>query len=191
MEQRNAWIYCRIDAPEDTHGALKGQYEQLERYAEQMGFTVVGSSRDLGSGTHKISTGLQTAIDAAKTGAFSILLVTSIARLERESVCVEPICYTLAYHDIHVLAAGGQRERPERSRTMSMQVKTIFDEYPDIVEVELLCKMLGGISKKLAYRLLSENEIHSVRVGRSYKIPKVCIIDYLIGENLCHITLKQ
>lgn len=74
---------------------------------------------------------------------------------------------------------------------MKTQTTAIFDEYPDIVEVELLCKMLGGISKKLAYRLLSENEIHSVRVGRSYKIPKVCIIDYLIGESLCHITLNQ
>ncbi len=74
---------------------------------------------------------------------------------------------------------------------MKQEIIAVFDEYPDIVEVELLCKMLGGISKKLAYRLLAENEIHSVRVGRSYKIPKVCIIDYLIGENLCHISLKQ
>lgn len=74
---------------------------------------------------------------------------------------------------------------------MKAKAAMIFDEYPDIVEVEILCKMLGGISKKLAYRLLAEHEIHSVRVGRSYKIPKVCIIDYLIGENLCHIALKQ
>ena len=50
MDQKSAWIYCRIDAPEDTHGALKGQYERLETYAAQMGFTVVGSSQDLGSG---------------------------------------------------------------------------------------------------------------------------------------------
>lgn len=74
---------------------------------------------------------------------------------------------------------------------MKQEIVAVFNEYPDIVEVELLCKMLGGISKKLVYRLLAENEIHSVRVGRSYKIPKVCIIDYLIGENLCHISLKQ
>lgn len=55
----------------------------------------------------------------------------------------------------------------------------------------MLCEMLGGISRKLAYRLLSEQEIHSIRIGRSYKIPKVCVIDYIIGENLCHITLQQ
>lgn len=73
----------------------------------------------------------------------------------------------------------------------TQEVVALFDTYPDIVEVHALCEMLGGISRKLAYRLLSENEIHSVRVGRCYKIPKVCIIDYIIGENLCHITLKQ
>ena len=40
---------------------------------------------------------------------------------------------------------------------MKQEIIAVFDEYPDIVEVELLCKMLGGISKKLAYRLLAEN----------------------------------
>ena len=74
---------------------------------------------------------------------------------------------------------------------MSKQFTAIFDSYPDVVEVDALCEMLGGISRKLAYRLLAENEIHSVRIGRSYKIPKACVIDYLIGENLCHITLRQ
>lgn len=102
MEQKRAWIYCRIDAPEDTHGTLKGQYEQLERYAEQLGFAVVGSSQDLGNGTQKISTGLQTAIDAAKAGAFSILLITSSACLGREGACVELILYALGYHGVQV-----------------------------------------------------------------------------------------
>ena len=26
---KQAWIYCAIDAPEDTHGVLKGQFRQL------------------------------------------------------------------------------------------------------------------------------------------------------------------
>ena len=44
-----SWIYCRIDAPEDTHGALKGQKKELMDYAEQMGFEVVGESEDIRS----------------------------------------------------------------------------------------------------------------------------------------------
>ena len=71
-----------------------------------------------------------------------------------------------------------------------MKQQAMFMEYPDVVEVDDLRKMLGGISKKLAYRLLAEEEIRSVRVGRAYKIPKLCVIEYLLGEEMCHINLS-
>lgn len=71
-----------------------------------------------------------------------------------------------------------------------MKKQSMFENYPDVVEVDDLRKMLGGISKKLAYRLLSDQEIRSVRVGRTYKIPKICVIEYLIGEEMCHINLS-
>lgn len=60
----------------------------------------------------------------------------------------------------------------------------MFEKYPDVVEVKELCQILGGISKKLAYRSLANGEIFSVRVGRSYKIPKVSVIAYLTGHVL-------
>ena len=65
----------------------------------------------------------------------------------------------------------------------------LFEDYPDVVEVADLRQMLGGISKKLAYQLLSSQEIHSVRIGRAYKIPKVSVIEYLVGEEMCHISI--
>ena len=71
-----------------------------------------------------------------------------------------------------------------------MSKATMFDNYPDVVEVDDLRVMLGGISKKLAYRLLADQEIRSVRVGRSYKIPKICVIEYLMGEEICHINIS-
>ena len=71
-----------------------------------------------------------------------------------------------------------------------MKKQAMFENYPDDVEVDDLRKMLGGISKKLAYRLLSDQEIRSVRVGRAYKIPKICVIEYLLGEEMCHISLS-
>lgn len=70
-----------------------------------------------------------------------------------------------------------------------MQTRAMFDNYPDVVDVPTLRKMLGGISKKLAYRLLTEGEIKSVRIGRSYRIPKTCVIDFLLGEEMCHIDI--
>lgn len=66
----------------------------------------------------------------------------------------------------------------------------MFENYPDVVEVDDLRVMLGGISKKLAYHLLADHEIRSVRVGRSYKIPKICVIEYLMGEEMCHIHIS-
>lgn len=71
-----------------------------------------------------------------------------------------------------------------------MKKQSMFENYPDVVEVDDLRKMLGGISKKLAYRLLSDQEIRSVRIGRTYKIPKICVIEYLMGEEMCHINLS-
>ena len=60
-----------------------------------------------------------------------------------------------------------------------MKKQGMFEDYPDVVEVDDLRRMLGGISRKLAYRLLADQKIKSVRIGRTYKIPKVCVIEYL------------
>ena len=43
--------------------------------------------------------------------------------------------------------------------------------------------MLGGISRKLAYRLLADQKIKSIRIGRTYKIPKTCVIEYLTSAS--------
>jgi len=56
--------------------------------------------------------------------------------------------------------------------------KTVFREYPDILDVEQMSKLLS-VSKKTTYRLLKEGAVASLKVGREYKIPKVNIIRYL------------
>lgn len=55
----------------------------------------------------------------------------------------------------------------------------LFKEYPDVVTVPQLCEMLGGIGVKTAYRLLQDGTISSLMVGRSYRIPKICVLEYL------------
>ena len=64
-----------------------------------------------------------------------------------------------------------------------MTKQVMFEDYPDVVEVSDLRKMLGGISRKLAYRLLADHTIKSIRIGRTYKIPKTCIIEYLTSAS--------
>lgn len=54
----------------------------------------------------------------------------------------------------------------------------IFANYPDVLTVEDLSKMLS-ISTKTAYKLLKEKKIKSITIGRTYKIPKIYVLEYL------------
>ena len=56
----------------------------------------------------------------------------------------------------------------------------MFTTYPDIVDITQMRKMLGGIGVTLAYKLLKQRKIKSLKIGREYRIPKSCIIQYLL-----------
>lgn len=58
----------------------------------------------------------------------------------------------------------------------------IFADYPDVVGVVQLCEMLGGICPKTAYKLLSSDQIQGFRIGNTYRIPKINVIRYILGE---------
>lgn len=53
-----------------------------------------------------------------------------------------------------------------------------FKDYPDIVNVEQMTEMLK-IGRNTAYKLLDNNEIKSIRIGRTHRIPKMNVIAYL------------
>ena len=53
-----------------------------------------------------------------------------------------------------------------------------FSDYPDVVSARDLARMLN-ISGVTAYKLLKEKKIQSLRIGRTYKIPKVCVLRFL------------
>lgn len=57
--------------------------------------------------------------------------------------------------------------------------KLLFTDYPDVVNVEQMCEMLGGICDKTAYRLLKSGKIKGFIVGRRYRISKLNILEYL------------
>ena len=54
----------------------------------------------------------------------------------------------------------------------------IFEEYPDVVTFEQLKEMLH-IERTFAYKLLQNKIIESFKCGRSYRILKSKIIEYL------------
>ncbi len=54
----------------------------------------------------------------------------------------------------------------------------MLKEYPDVMNIEQMSKALG-ISTKTGYQLLRRNAIMSLKIGRTYRIPKAHIITYL------------
>lgn len=65
---------------------------------------------------------------------------------------------------------------------MSVSTKDVYSQmfakFPDVVSITQLSQMLH-ISEKLAYRLIQENQIGYLKIGRTYKIPKINVIRYL------------
>lgn len=55
----------------------------------------------------------------------------------------------------------------------------MFTEYPDIVGVKDIQKMLG-IGKNLAYSLVSGGYIKGITVGNKLRIPKINVIRYAV-----------
>lgn len=57
--------------------------------------------------------------------------------------------------------------------------QVMFTDYPDIVGIKDLQKMLG-IGKNLAYSLVSDGYIHGITVGNKLRIPKINVINYAL-----------
>ena len=76
------------------------------------------------------------------------------------------------------LANQSNKEGVHMSLSQEKLYTMMFREYPDVVTVNQMSRMLG-ICEKAAYRLLKDNTIGHFRIGRTYKIPKPCICLYL------------
>ncbi|MBO5954250.1 MAG: helix-turn-helix domain-containing protein [Oscillospiraceae bacterium] len=64
---------------------------------------------------------------------------------------------------------------------MNENIKASFNllnEYPPVLSVKQVAEILV-ISHNTTYNLLRSGAIHSVRVGRTYRIPLEAVIDYL------------
>ena len=59
-----------------------------------------------------------------------------------------------------------------------MDVITSFENLPLVLHVKDLAEILS-ISQNTAYALVRSGQIRSVRTGRTYRIPKDAVIEYL------------
>ncbi len=120
--RKRAWIYCRIDAPEDSHGALKGQKKELMDYAEQMGFVVVGESEDIGSGLNFDRDGLAEVMNVAGDSKMDVLLVKKLDRLGRDTAKLLEFLRGLDQLGVELYSPlEGQVQLDYQSPSLSMQ----------------------------------------------------------------------
>ena len=58
----------------------------------------------------------------------------------------------------------------------------IFSEYPDVISITDLMAMLK-VGRNTAYKLLNENMIKTIKIGKKYIIPKISVIQFLQQTN--------
>ena len=69
----------------------------------------------------------------------------------------------------------------KKSITLKQAYKTMLTEYPDVLEICHVCEILK-INRKTAYKLFENNKLSCVRIGRKYRIAKIDLIKYLLGN---------
>lgn len=108
--EKRAWLYCRIDAPEDRNGTLKKREKLLYDFVEQLGYQPVGTSVDLDQNTE-----LEKLIRAAAMGCFDVLFVESLFHIHHDRN--QALCYVREFQhfgievisplDGHIFAGEG------------------------------------------------------------------------------------
>ncbi len=54
----------------------------------------------------------------------------------------------------------------------------MFDSYPDVLTIPQLANALN-IGTNKAYQLITDNELRFIRIGKSIRIPKCWLIEYI------------
>ena len=54
----------------------------------------------------------------------------------------------------------------------------MFDDYPDILTVQDIMQALG-IGRNKAYYMLKHNQIKSIKLGSTYRVPKTYLIEFV------------
>jgi excisionase family DNA binding protein len=59
-----------------------------------------------------------------------------------------------------------------------MPARNQFREYPDVLDINQMCKLIG-IGLTTGYKLIRSEAIPSKKIGRSYRILKTSVAQYM------------
>ncbi len=65
------------------------------------------------------------------------------------------------------------------NNTSKNAYRTMFKQYPDVVNVEQVCEMLK-LSRTKVYELIRNGDIRRIPCGRVIKVAKVTVIDFVL-----------
>lgn len=95
------YLYCRV--ARDDGFSLEAQASVLRRYAEQAGYTIIGTSCEHGNGLTLERPALQEVTQAVLAGKADLVLVHSINRIGREWGMTQRYIDLLAEHEVKLL----------------------------------------------------------------------------------------
>lgn len=58
----------------------------------------------------------------------------------------------------------------------------LFKDYPEIITVKEMRKMLGGITKYAAFKLINEEKVQCKKIARVCRISKNSVIKYMYSK---------
>ena len=61
--------------------------------------------------------------------------------------------------------------------------ESIFDTYPDVLDVEIISEMLG-ISKAKVYELIHDKQIKGFLIGRKFRVLKKEVIRFITSATI-------
>lgn len=60
--------------------------------------------------------------------------------------------------------------------------RDMFRDFPDVVGIDQMCVMLGGVGRKTVTALLKNKRIPYIRIGREYKVAKPDVISFVLNS---------
>ena len=96
-----AYFYCRV--AHDDSFSLERQAEELRRYAEQAGYTIVGAAAEHGSGMTLDRPALQEVMEAVLAGKVDVVLISSLDRIGRDWGMTKQYIALLTEHKVKLL----------------------------------------------------------------------------------------
>lgn len=56
--------------------------------------------------------------------------------------------------------------------------RLVFKDYPDVMDVKQVSQLLG-VSTKTVYKLIRDENVQAIKVGREFRVPKVNLMHYM------------